>query len=358
MKKRVQHIDVAKGIGILLIVLGHNSIASNTKSEIFRIIFSFHVPLFIFLSGLFFKPHQEFALLLIGKFDSLLKPYFITLAALAVCLIFKGLALKEYIFWGLYGNGKMLIWPTLWFIPHLWILFIFCYFLVNCMNLDCLSRIYKVVTLTLLLVVGFLISKVFWELPIYVVGKPLEVFGQPLILPGLPFSIDLVFINSFYFLLGYCLRNTILQLKYSNFFFFLSLITFFSCHLFFNFSIDLNLRVYDNLFISTLQAISGIYIVLTISQVIAKVDFIYRILAYVGSGSLFILIFHAYFQDRLSLGLIKILANQKTYLAYFLAFFLSSIIPLLLWELIKRNYYLSMLFLPLNSRKAMRSDSS
>jgi fucose 4-O-acetylase-like acetyltransferase len=350
MKKRLEHIDVAKGIGILLIVFGHNSIVSDTETELFRIIFSFHVPLFIFLSGLFFKPHQEFKSLLISKSDSLLKPYFVTLLALAVALMFKGLALKEYIFWSLYGNGKMLIWPTLWFIPHLWILFIFSYFFINSINFDCLNKTYKIITLALLLIVGFAISKVFWEVPIYVGGKSFEVFAQPLILPGLPFSIDLVFINLFYFLLGYCLRSQVIEFKYSNLYFLLAFITFFCCHLFFDFSMDLNLRVYDNLFISTLQAISGIYIVLAISQVLSKIGLICRILAYVGSGSLFILIFHAYFQDKILSLLIKILANEQIYLAYFLAFLLSSIISLVVGELIKKNKYLSVLFLPLKYR--------
>lgn len=46
-KKRKQWIDIAKGIGIILVVLGHV-----TKNRILiRIIYSFHMPLFFFLSG-------------------------------------------------------------------------------------------------------------------------------------------------------------------------------------------------------------------------------------------------------------------------------------------------------------------
>ena len=42
-EKRIEWIDIAKGIGILLVVLGHI-----TKNEVlYEIIYSFHMPLFL-----------------------------------------------------------------------------------------------------------------------------------------------------------------------------------------------------------------------------------------------------------------------------------------------------------------------
>ncbi|MEO7862090.1 MAG: acyltransferase family protein [Nitrospirales bacterium] len=52
---RNKTVDIAKGLGILLVVFGHNWIVLHEKGELFRVIFSFHVPLFFFLSGIFFK---------------------------------------------------------------------------------------------------------------------------------------------------------------------------------------------------------------------------------------------------------------------------------------------------------------
>jgi fucose 4-O-acetylase-like acetyltransferase len=60
MGSRLEHIDVAKGIGIILVVLGHNWIIRTEKGELFRIIFSFHMPLFFFLSGVLFKAQSDF----------------------------------------------------------------------------------------------------------------------------------------------------------------------------------------------------------------------------------------------------------------------------------------------------------
>lgn len=48
--------DRAKGIGIVLLILGH-LVSSN--SPVFTIIFSFHMPLFLFVSGLLFRPKYE-----------------------------------------------------------------------------------------------------------------------------------------------------------------------------------------------------------------------------------------------------------------------------------------------------------
>lgn len=48
---RVEWIDCAKGIGILLVVIGHMNVINNLDSLIRGLIFSFHMPLFFILSG-------------------------------------------------------------------------------------------------------------------------------------------------------------------------------------------------------------------------------------------------------------------------------------------------------------------
>ena len=50
---RVYHIDVARGIAIVLVVLGHCFLSA--ESPFNRFILSFHMPLFFFLSGIFAK---------------------------------------------------------------------------------------------------------------------------------------------------------------------------------------------------------------------------------------------------------------------------------------------------------------
>ena len=50
--KRLAEFDVLKGIGILLVVLGHTTISDPMK----YMIYCFHMPLFVAVSGYFFHP--------------------------------------------------------------------------------------------------------------------------------------------------------------------------------------------------------------------------------------------------------------------------------------------------------------
>lgn len=54
-KDRDAMIDVLRGIAIILVVLGHAGI----NGHAWHVIYSFHMPLFFFISGCFFKPLKE-----------------------------------------------------------------------------------------------------------------------------------------------------------------------------------------------------------------------------------------------------------------------------------------------------------
>ncbi len=75
MKKRNSLLDVMKGIGILLVVIGHVS----SNSILNRWIYSFHMPLFFFISGIlyFLSTKVDSKTFLRKKFQGLLIPYFI-----------------------------------------------------------------------------------------------------------------------------------------------------------------------------------------------------------------------------------------------------------------------------------------
>lgn len=55
VQKRIKWIDIAKVIGIYLVVLGHLPVSN----KIYTLIYSFHMPLFFFLSGLLFKTGDD-----------------------------------------------------------------------------------------------------------------------------------------------------------------------------------------------------------------------------------------------------------------------------------------------------------
>ena len=78
-KKRIDFIDVAKGISIICIIIGHLSI-----NEINRFVFTFHVPIFFLITGWFIKAETPDKKFIKKKVTSLLLPYEVTCIALIV----------------------------------------------------------------------------------------------------------------------------------------------------------------------------------------------------------------------------------------------------------------------------------
>lgn len=72
LKNRKNYIDIAKGIGIILVVLGH-CLAYGCQNRIFSAIYAFHMPLFFFLSGYVYKI-KEADKFFSAKLKSLLLP--------------------------------------------------------------------------------------------------------------------------------------------------------------------------------------------------------------------------------------------------------------------------------------------
>jgi acyltransferase len=73
MKYRLDWLDAAKGLGILLVMLGHTDIPSQLKTYIY----TFHMPLFFFLSGYLFtlKKFPNLKVFLSKRTKSLVLPY-------------------------------------------------------------------------------------------------------------------------------------------------------------------------------------------------------------------------------------------------------------------------------------------
>ena len=120
---RYKRIDIAKGIGILFVVFGHNWIVAHGKGELFKVIYSFHVPLFFFLSGLFMAYDHTFRETIIKKSDSYLKPYCMTAIIAGLFIVFyEKKNPVNYLIRMAYGNGLTIPskWVPLWFLTHIW----------------------------------------------------------------------------------------------------------------------------------------------------------------------------------------------------------------------------------------------
>jgi len=103
---RISWLDALRGLGLIFVILGHMTIPGWMRQWIF----SFHMPLFFFLSGYLFR--GEFSLRwCLRKFDSLLIPYFVY-GILTLCVwryvgrIGIGLGLKQVV----EGNGLGVTW--------------------------------------------------------------------------------------------------------------------------------------------------------------------------------------------------------------------------------------------------------
>ena len=83
-KERSLYIDAAKGLGIILMFLGHMQIGE----PLLAFIYSFHMPLFVIISGFLFRADKPVSDALRHRSKALLLPYLYTnLAALCVRLI-------------------------------------------------------------------------------------------------------------------------------------------------------------------------------------------------------------------------------------------------------------------------------
>ena len=91
-KKRLDYLDLAKGIGILIVMLGHFPVDGepHISRQLYDFIFSFHMPLFFIITGIIFGYNrkwekQTFKELFIKKLKTIIYPYF-TLSAAALIL--------------------------------------------------------------------------------------------------------------------------------------------------------------------------------------------------------------------------------------------------------------------------------
>lgn len=295
---RLLQIDVARGIGIILVVLGHNWLLINNYPALKQAIYLFHVPLFFFLSGLVFKPQENTKLLAFKRANALLKPYLVVLLGYELYRLLTGKSDSLQAVWGiLYGTGQSISLPPLWFLPHLFLVVIVSNFLIR--RIHSKTNHYSSNILIFgLLFVGVTLITAFKDVNISgIIG-----FGKPEGAPiGLPLSVDFLMISSAYFIAGYFYSNFVKSISSSALFIVPLVAMFIAILLFFQPNLDLNYRVYDNPISTTIAAFIGILMTMAISKMISEnIDWLSGVLGFIGSGSLFVLIFHGPIQGMLA----------------------------------------------------------
>jgi fucose 4-O-acetylase-like acetyltransferase len=251
-------IDIAKGLGIILVVFGHNWVVLHEKGELFRVIFSFHVPLFFFLSGIFIKESSSLKHFVSSRFHSLLKPYFVILSLLGLVKVnFEFLktgsidSASGYFQGVLYGVGRTIDWVPLWFLPNLFIASFAALLFIKYVRVEWILWL----CLPVILIIG-----------VWVLGPA-----------DLPWSIDILPISLGFLLFGYLCKDFAQAMVFSWRLFLLALASFVALHYYFDETIDLNLRIYGDFAISTIQACLGIYLCVAIACILNSFEPIKRV---------------------------------------------------------------------------------
>src|SRR5690606_13504775 len=200
---RLLHIDVARGLCILLVALGHNTTLSPEGSAFNHILGLFRMPMMFFIAGTFFVSRVPFGELAWHKADALIKPFMVmALIQAPLRIAFWDVDPVTYGLGALSASGSYLIWLCpLWFLPHLWLVFLFAWGVIRLSERLSLKTPEMIMLMGTLLMLGVQILPLFWQVPV-------QVMGQTFTLQGLPFSADLLPISSFFFLIGVLARRS------------------------------------------------------------------------------------------------------------------------------------------------------
>ncbi len=116
---RVGYVDIYRGIGILCMIVGHVSLRGTYSQAFDQFIHAFHMPMFFFLSGYFFRTNCDIRFFCVKKFKTLMVPYIVfgLTDLLLLCLIdgqfYKGALLYHLPFEN--SNGLRQI-GAIWFL--------------------------------------------------------------------------------------------------------------------------------------------------------------------------------------------------------------------------------------------------
>jgi fucose 4-O-acetylase-like acetyltransferase len=349
MPERLRFIDVAKGMSIVLVAFGHSHlVAMNGAAAGFnRSVALFRMPFFFFLSGLFFDVAKPFGTLVREKSDALLKPYVVTLGIVVLArALVADAALPGELARVLYGVGTAIDmpWAPLWYLTHLWVLFLYARGLVELATAIDLPVGPRMGMLALQTIGGLSCLHLFRDVPIALAGMraPLD---------GLPFSIDLLCVSSTYLLLGYALRERVLRFQPNVRLAAALLLVFVALNVLFHPRMDLNQRIAVDPLATTACSLAGIYLALSAAYAVNASETLGRICAFFGFNSIFVLLFHAYLDERCRRLVSYVMAWQPGHGTAATSFVVSVVCAAALGAVIRRTPYLAALYLP---RKAVR----
>lgn len=320
-EKHLNWIDLAKGIGIILVLIGHSKFLPITLKNY---IYSFHMPLFFILSGYVFSNKYNFKDFLKKKVKTILFPYLFFFVIYFLFFSFKDLYLGvHHIFNNFIGlffqlNGYVY---AIWFLICLFFTQIIFYFVIMLTknNLLKICVISLCIAITGIIYFKMINAHLIWQLQILFTSIP-------------------------FFALGYLLKTTNLlnrmhNILYPTFFVVLSIILFLIKTKYFIPYTSLTSNVYGNFIVFYLLAISSSLYIMLFSKHISTL----WPLNYIGKNSIvlfslqqpivlfpFVYIFERYFSNQIYVKFNFIEKISLTIIELYLTLFILFIINLIL----------------------------
>ena len=280
--KRENWIDIAKGIGILLVIIGHSS---ERPMVLKQFIYSFHMPLFFIISGYVYNHNKwkekGIKQLIICRFRDYIIPYFVfgfINLGLNALVEARHMTVSELIhstiehaFWLFYSYGSAARMPNctaLWFLPCLFLCTIYVFVLLNIENR----------------VVRYFIC---------LCGLGINAIVSHFAVPQLPWHIDTVLVASVFILIGYELKNAkmltdnIMRKNFLGCIFVIGLI-----FTYMNTELSFNANIYGNMIFMLIGSFSLSYVCLWICTRIKKSS----ILSHFGRGTVIVMAFSYFFK--------------------------------------------------------------
>lgn len=311
--KRLYFFDIAKGIGILSIILGHFG-----NGLIDRIVFTYHVPIFFVISGFFLSTKDDINILIKKRGRQLLVPYYLTCVALIIIPCIKALIAGDYVlikndfidnfFASLYASGTFsnLTLFNIKSIGAIW--FLWAMLWAQLFSRIVIDNKKGVLWLIVIFSISYISSQYIW----------------------LPLSIQAGGTASLFVCVGYAMRN----IKYDIFKINMKtiLLTIFGLIVlaiefyFFDVSLSIVRNYYAAFPLTIIGSIFICYSILIISKLLEKIKFIREILLFFGENTLTILCFHIIELNNIPWEKIINMANiQNDYIGFILIFLFKII---------------------------------
>lgn len=283
--ERIRYMDILKGLAIIMVVMGH----CDAKGG--KLIYLFHMPLFFFISGYFYNEKYSPKILIKKRIKSLYLPF---IKYEIIFLVFHNIFYKlnlynlqssspvskyslndiliNLIHIGLFDGTEMLLSPF-WFLACLFIVTIIFCMILNITNKLKLKEIVTALIVIILLMLGELLTK----MNINIVVSP---FCKEI------FNVSLVAL--FFFYIGFIYKKCELKIAISSKIAFIAFIILcISAKM--NFKVDMRINYYSNFLVFVVDAILGIYFMLTLIKKLDKLKFEFIFLKYAGKNTITIM---------------------------------------------------------------------